>query len=978
MGHEGDGMTLVASDCQREAMEAPMGPLLVLAGPGAGKTFCLIERIRYLIEHRHVAPARICAVTFTNKAAEEIAERLQAVGDRACGVKRGTLHSLCVEILRAHGEYVGVRRGFGIADEEYQLGVLRRLGVWEKRRTWLLVRFGIHRARGADLTPKDLAYYHRYRAHLEHRNMIDFDDIISKTAELFERYDEIASEVAGRWDYLLVDEFQDLNPRQYAVVKRLGWEHRNLFVVGDDEQSVYSWTGADPRVLRQFANDFGITRELVLDENRRNARRIFETARRLLKLNPELFRKELRAERESNHAVRALQFTDDGSEAGWILADLLADQATTGLPWGEYGVLYREHRIGDRLEAELVRSGIPCRLAAGRALQDDPVVRYLVAALRVIAEPEDGLRQEEYVRVVLPQTLWADIASEAERTNREPLEWMRVVAKRLGKGNEDAKKLWRADCALKNLPALATRHDTLLGLVEELLSQRVGEYRTVLDERHDELSDPAADPAIVRLAAKLERARHGRGRVRLPPLGGLTIALTGMLQRSGLTVSESGEVAIEPNEGGAHGLAFGLFKALQLISTGTLRDRFPDFVAIDTETTDFERDECEIVDLAAVRVRQGRIVDEWSRLIRPTRAISADSQAVHRISPDMVQGASTLAEVWPGFRTFCGDDLLIAHNGNLFDFPILRRLGADLEGGADFVGFDSLPLARQLHPGSRKLGDLAHFFGIALRPEEEHRALGDSRALAQIFPRLQAEKLARARKTALSHLLDYLGLALVLSDPLTVPEEARGLLPIAKAFALGRYSDCLEFYRLALAEPGAEGPSLDDVIQRLGGKKKLLEYRKDKSPDDRYPVAMTRLRRLLDESTGESLEGQLQAFLDRVALSRSDAGEYDADLANRVNLLTLHSTKGLEFSRVYIVGAEDGQFVKMDRDGNGPSDAQLQESRRLLYVGMTRAKDRLILTKVRRRGGEPTGGHRFLEEMELPLESAGPAQTRGE
>jgi DNA helicase-2/ATP-dependent DNA helicase PcrA len=131
---------------------------------------------------------------------------------------------------------------------------------------------------------------------------------------------------------------------------------------------------------------------------------------------------------------------------------------------------------------------------------------------------------------------------------------------------------------------------------------------------------------------------------------------------------------------------------------------------------------------------------------------------------------------------------------------------------------------------------------------------------------------------------------------------------------------------------------------------------------------MTRLRRLMDESGGASLESQLRAFLDRVALSRSDASEYDADLANRVNLLTLHSTKGLEFSRVYIVGAEDGQFVKIDRDGRGPGEEELQESRRLLYVGMTRAKDRLVLTKVRRRGGEPTGGHRFLEEMELTLE----------
>ncbi|HEV8356512.1 MAG TPA: UvrD-helicase domain-containing protein [Gemmatimonadales bacterium] len=974
-------MSFTPSACQRDAIEAPPGPLLVLAGPGAGKTLCLIERIRFLIERLGFDPARICAVTFTNKAAEEIAERLQTLGDRARGVKRGTLHALCVEILREHGEWVGVRRGFGIADQEYQLGVLRRLGVWEKRRGWLLTRFGLHRAKDVSLTNDDLATFQRYCAHLQHRNLIDFDDIIVKTAELFSRYEEIAEQVAGRWDYLLVDEFQDLTPRQYAVVRRLAWRHRNLFGVGDDEQSVYSWTGADPRVLREFANDFGLTRTLVLDENRRTARHIFETARRLLRQNPSLFEeKVLIARRESPFPVRALGFPDEAAEAAWLLADLLADQAGTGLPWGEYAVLYRTHEIGELLEAQLIGAGIPCRLAAGRALQDDPVVRYLIAATRVIAEPDDALRQEEYVRVVLPPMLWAGIATEAERHRQIPLDWMRTIARprgRSGRADEDTRKLRRADCALQNLPALAWRHATLRGLVEELLSQRVGEYKSVLEERHDELSDPALDPAVVRLAAGLERARDARQQVLVPRLGGMEIALAGMLARVGITATGPADrrtgdpMVLDAADGGGHGLAFGLFKALQLVSTSALRDTFPDFVAIDTETTDFDSAACEVIDLAAVRVRNGAIVDQFQSLIRPRRPIAPEAEQVHRISASDVRDAPALEEVWPGFRGFCGDDVLIAHNGNFFDFPILRRLGGDLPGGADFVGFDSLLLARQLHPGSRKLGDLAHHFGIPLPPEEAHRALADTRALALVFPRLQAEKLARARKTALAHLLDYLGLALVLSDPASLSEEARGLLPIARIFALGRYSDCLEDYRLAvLGYAAGEAPPLDEVIERLGGQRKLVEARREKPADQRYPVAMNRLRRLLDETEGASLAEQLRGFLDRIALSRSDAAEYDGEVPHRVNLLTLHSTKGLEFSRVYIVGAEDGQFIRIDRDGNGPPDSELQESRRLLYVGMTRAKDRLVLTRAERRKGMPTGGVRFLAEMGLKPEPA--------
>lgn len=971
---------------QLTAIEAPLGPLLVLAGPGAGKTFCLIERIRYLIEQKNFDPARICAVTFTNKAAQEIADRLQrTLGEGAREVKGGTLHALCAEILREHGEWIGVRRGFGIADEDYQKDVLRRLGVWEKRHGWLLTRFGLHRARDVALVPDDLAIFARYREQLERRNLLDFDDLVVRTAELLEKYGEVADQVAGRWDYLLVDEFQDLNPRQYAMVRRLAERHRNLFVVGDDEQSVYSWTGADPRVLQQFVNDFRINDYIVLDENRRTARQIFASARRLLAKNPSLFEEKLlKAERESEYPVGVLGFADEHAEARWLLADLVADQGSSGLPWGEYGVLYRRHEIGDALEAELLCAGIPCRLAAGRALQDDPVVRYLIAALRVIADPDDPLRHQAFARVVLPSTLWAGIVSEAERKKQEPIAWMRTVARRLGKDDEDAKKLRRTDYALQNLPALARRQPTLAGLVEELLSQRVGEYRTVLEDRHDELSDPALDPGIVALADRLRGALHGNRRVWLPRLAGLELALSGLLLRSGVDsvgyldgkeLPRDDDVIIAPQDGGRSGLAFGVFKAMQMVRAGALQDAFRDFVVVDLETTDKDPASCDIVELGAVRVRDGKVVDQYHQLVRPRVPITEGARQIHGIADEDLVGQPTLEQSWPAFRRFCGDDILVAHNGNGFDFLILRRLGADLVEGGDFVSYDSLPLARHLHPGSRKLGDLAHAFGIEL--PQAHRAHEDARALALIFVHLQAEKLARARKTALVHLLDFLGLAFVLSDASTLSDEAKRLLPVARAFALGRYSDCLEHYRLERASPGAaDAPSLDEVIQRLGGRRKLEKYRKEKRAGERYPAAMARLRRLLDAAEGETLTEQLRGFLDRIALSRSDASEKDPDLLYRVNLLTLHSTKGLEFSRVYIVGAEDAQLPGMPRDGREPPDDELQEARRLLYVGMTRAKDRLVLTRAERRKELPTGGHRFLTEMGFtPQPPGGPERV---
>ncbi len=260
----------------------------MLAGPGAGKTFCLIERIRHFVDVQGIPAARICAVTFTNRAAGEIAGRLrEAVGDRAGDMFGGTIHSYCVSLLREFGERIGVPRGFGIADESYQVQVLRRLGVpkeaWAKSR---LGDFTRHRLAGAELHPNSVPLLADYKAWLERRKLLDYDDLVIRAAQLLELPD-VRREVAGRWDAVLVDECQDLNPVQYAVISALASQHRNLFAVGDDEQSIFSWAGAVPEVLQRLMNDFKITSAIVLEENRRSARSIFETARRLLTPQPD-------------------------------------------------------------------------------------------------------------------------------------------------------------------------------------------------------------------------------------------------------------------------------------------------------------------------------------------------------------------------------------------------------------------------------------------------------------------------------------------------------------------------------------------------------------------------------------------------------------------------------------------------------------------------------------------------------------------
>ncbi len=983
---------------QRLAIEAPLGPVLVVAGPGAGKTFCLIARINHLITTVGIAPERICAVTFTNRAAEEIAVRLKhTLRDRADGVTRGTIHALCLALLREHAEAAGLRKGFGVADEQYQKIILGRLHVPLEQRGPLLNRFGRHRVQNYELTVDDARRYREYTGWLAHRNMLDFDDLVTKAEQLLRTRGDIADAIAARWDYLLVDEFQDVNPVQYDLLKRLAAPHGNFFAVGDDEQSIFTWTGADPYVLVRFARDYGIDRPIVLDKNCRCSRQIFETARRVLAQNPQLFEKQLTAEQESSHEVGAFGFRDEEEEASWLLEDLQGDRAASGLGWGDYAILYRKHKIGEYLEGRLLRAVIPCRLARGRSLIEDDVIRYVITALRIVRGPADPVALEGFARCVLSAHFLQEVeAAISAQGSGDFLASVRALARRRPAQDPDTKKLWRLVYQVENLRALTRSHRALAPLVDEILSQSVGPYRNVLEERHDELTDPADLPDAVRLAARLAPAIAGERSIAIAPQDGLEIALRGMLAAAGVRhVPSTTSGSLEPRgtapglvppgetlvkaDGGEHGLALTLFKALQLLESRELDTALERYVTFDFETTDTEVATCGVVELGAARVVQGEIVDRFHSLVQPYRPISPRASAIHGYTDADVGDARSFAEVWPEFRAFIGDDILIAHNGQRFDVPVLRRLAGGLAGVDSLVFYDTYPLVRSLSQDSPKQEDIARRFGIDCG--RAHHALDDAVTLARVYRELERRRGIRARKAVLVNLLDYLGLALALEQGARSREQAL-LFNIAKFYTLGRYSDALAFYEMERERTGAVGaPPVDEVIQRLGGRALMTRLRAEPDPAQRYPAAVARLRALMDEPSpgssppdplsttwrGGTLEESIDRLLERVALSTSDGIEIAPD---RVNLLTLHSTKGLEFSRVYIVGVEDYQIPGL-REMTEHRQAEIEEARRLLYVGMTRARERLVLTRVERRFGMDAGGSSFLEEMGLEVQGVG-------
>lgn len=959
------------SPSQALAIEAEPRSLLVLAGPGAGKTFCLTERIRFLIERRGFDPARICAFTFTNKAAGEIAERLERrLGNAADEITRGTIHAFCADLLRKFATQAGLESGFGIADEEYQLAALRRLEGFRKWHRNTLTRFSAHRFRGDELMRNDAVLFKRYEAFLAARNLVDFDTLVIKAADLVEG--PAGDEIRARWDVVLVDEFQDLNPVQYRVVRALASAHRHVFAVGDDDQSIYSWAGADPAVFKDFVNDFDITpaSKIRLSENHRCPSDVFALARRLVDVNQPIFgnRDELHARRKPAYPVDATWFETDETEAEWLVTDIRRDREAHGHQWGDVALLYRKHEIGDLLETACIDAGIPCRRAQGRSLADDPVIGYVVAAARVIHTPRDDLHREAFFKVVLPHALFDEARAKADEEEIALWTQLSRMAAQLPSADDNGRQIRRALADCRNLEAVGLQQSNLMALVQELLSRRVGRLRSILDEHHDDLTDPMGNPEVVALANRLRAARAKRHEVFVPELSGAGIAITAMLEAIGVRAvcSEAPDATAEqlsPGDVLSTGLALGVFKAAQLLEMESSAVAFTNFTAIDLETTGRDTGKSEIIEIAAVRVRDGKITETFDSLVKPGIPIDGAASAITGITDKDLAGAPSFAELWPRIREFVGTDVLVAHNGYHFDFPILSRMVESAGDEFSAITFDSLPLARDLVPTSRKLGDLARHFGVD--PGNSHRALDDTRALALVMLELGRMKLARSRKTALVDLLGHLGVALALSDREMLTDEARLFLErLTPVFVLGRYGSALDNYEEARATHPSV-PSMDDVINLLGGAERMSKIQRERTADERYPAAMRRLRRLITGLDDKPLDEQLTQFLQRVTLSRWD-GEEPAH--ERVNLLTLHATKGLEFSRVYVVGCEDSQLPG-GSPTQGPKAQEVEEGRRLLYVGMTRTIDRLVLTYSANRGGKPAGGHRFLDEMGLVPES---------
>lgn len=393
---------------QRKAAETLEGPVLILAGAGSGKTRALTYRIANLIDHG-VAPWNILAITFTNKAAREMRERVSTlVGPSGEEVWVSTFHAMCARILRRDIEKLGYSRSFTIYDDDDQAAVLKELyktlNIDDKNLPLREVRAKISDAKNKLLdpdgwfaaSPRDFRsqqihdLYSGYERKLKQGNALDFDDLLVRTLELFADHPPVLESYRERFRYVHVDEYQDTNFAQYSLVKLLTHQSRNICVVGDDDQSIYGWRGADIRNILDFEKDYPDATVIKLEQNYRSTANILDAANQVIAHNEGRMEKALWTEMPAGDPIRLFCAGDEREEAAWI-CDRMQQLKRDGKDFGDMAILYRSNAQSRVLEDMLVRAGIPYRIYGGLRFYDRKEVKDIVAYLRCIVNPSDDV-----------------------------------------------------------------------------------------------------------------------------------------------------------------------------------------------------------------------------------------------------------------------------------------------------------------------------------------------------------------------------------------------------------------------------------------------------------------------------------------------------------------------------------------------------------------------------------------------------------
>ena len=401
---------------QSEAVRTTEGPLLIMAGAGSGKTRVLTHRIAYLLDEKDVSPYNILAITFTNKAAKEMKARVEhLVGEEAQVIWMSTFHSMCVRILRRDADRIGIERNFTIIDPTDQKSVIKDVlkseNIDSKRFEPRMFIGAISNLKNELKTPEDAqkeandfhsqmvaTVYKGYQRQLSRNEALDFDDLIMTTINLFERVPETLEYYQNKFQYIHVDEYQDTNKAQYTLVKLLANKFENLCVVGDSDQSIYGWRGADIQNILSFEEDYPEAKTIFLEQNYRSTKNILNAANEVIKHNSERKPKGLWTANSGGDKIQYYEAMTERDEAEYVVKEIMKHQRS-GKKYSEMAILYRTNAQSRVLEETFMKSNIPYTMVGGQKFYDRKEIKDLLSYLRVIANSNDDISLQRIINV---------------------------------------------------------------------------------------------------------------------------------------------------------------------------------------------------------------------------------------------------------------------------------------------------------------------------------------------------------------------------------------------------------------------------------------------------------------------------------------------------------------------------------------------------------------------------------------------------
>ncbi|MGP6146632.1 DNA helicase PcrA [Jeotgalibaca sp. A122] len=402
---------------QKEAVLATEGPLLIMAGAGSGKTRVLTHRMAYLLQEKLVNPWNILAITFTNKAAKEMKERVtRLVGTAGNDMWVSTFHAMCVRILRREAEQIGYSRNFTICDQSETETLMKRIvkdkNLDSKKFEPRAILGKISGAKNELLTPKEYANmtgnyfdnivaecYEAYQRHLKNAQSMDFDDLIMLTVQLFEDYPDTLAYYQNKFHYIHVDEYQDTNYAQYKLVQLLAQKFQNICVVGDADQSIYGWRGADMSNIMNFEKDYPKAQVVLLEQNYRSTKTILKAANGVIKNNNNRKDKKLWTENVEGEKITYYRAQSEHDEARYIVGTMQQQVRDKGRKYGDFAILYRTNAQSRVIEDTLVKSNIRYKMVGGRKFYDRKEIKDVMAYLRLISNPADDLSFNRIINV---------------------------------------------------------------------------------------------------------------------------------------------------------------------------------------------------------------------------------------------------------------------------------------------------------------------------------------------------------------------------------------------------------------------------------------------------------------------------------------------------------------------------------------------------------------------------------------------------